>query len=220
MRLQRLASRAVAVLAAFVALMGGATAAAEPFHRPMVAPVRAVAWPLPTPRLDQGQRDTCGIFAVFQQLNMLPGRRITQAVADRMSDEVQATPVSATHTSDAVIRGVLARHGYPVTYRALPSPDAVLAALRSGPVVVLLPFFDGMDTTTTAGRWQPSGAFEWISHGFVARGYDPVTGRILLVQQWGRWWGVDGTMWMSAADFHALWTRYPAFSYATVWTRA
>ena len=220
MRFQRLASRAVVVLVAFAALTGGVTASAEPFHRPVIAPARVVAWSLPVPRLDQGSRDTCGIFAVFQQVNMLPGRKITQALADRMSDEVQATTVSAVYSDDDAIRDVLARHGYSVTYRTLTGPDSVLAALRAGPVVVALPFFDGMYDTTATGRWQPTGTFQWISHGFVARGYDPLTGRILMVQQWGTWWGVDGTMWMTVADFRAAWATHPSFAYATVWARA
>ena len=216
--------RALAVvLAALVmgALTGSTRSAAEPFHPKLVAGNAAhsgVVWPLPTPRLDQGSRGTCTVFATAQAINMLPGKRITQAVADRISDAAQAIPVSAVYGPDDAIRDTLARHGYPASYRVLNGVDATLAALRAGPVRLTVPFFVGMYQTGPDGRWRPTGAFTWLGHGVVA--YGMVGDRVLLLNQWGTWWGINGTAWMTVADLRSLFAGYPQFAGAQVWTRA
>lgn len=199
---RRIPAVLAALAAAALSLAGLATAApaaAEGLHRPAAAP-SGVTWPLPNrPRLDQGDRPTCGFYAPMQALNMTPGRPITQALADRISDEAQAAPASATTSSEDALAAVLARHGYPATRERLPATvAAVHAGLRRGPLVLGLPFTAGMYDTAADGRWRPTGADLHLQHAVVAYGDAP--GRVRLLNQWGTWWGVGGTMYLTDAD--------------------
>ena len=210
----------VAVAVAFLPFAVTAPAHSEPLAATVVAPPHSVQWKLPTPRLDQGERDTCVDFASMQQLNMLPGRKISQAIADRISDLAEATATSATYSAQDTLRDALAHYGYRTTYRELSGVTAALAALQHGPVTLEVPFTEGMYSTDGNGRWRATGDFAFLGHGVVLTGVDYKHGRVALLQEWSTWWGVDGTMWMTIADLRALFAAYPQFSDVDVWARA
>ena len=216
----RRALHALAVILAAVALSTPCSASGEPFQAGPVAPPVAVQWPAPAPRLDQGSRDTCLDFAVMQQLNMLPGRKITQPVADRISDRAQAAVVSVIYSADDSLRDALAYYGYRTRVTHLHGVDAALASVRAQPVALSLPFFSGMYSTTPDGHWRATGTLMGVDHGVVLSGYNPRTGRVLMVNQWGRDWGIDGRMWMTVSELRSLFDAYPANTSADAWTRA
>jgi hypothetical protein len=208
---------ALIVVAAVLTVAGPASA--EPFRRRSVAPVRAVTWRAPTPVLDQGGRGTCSVWAAIQVLNIQPGRRIAQSTAERVSDLVSATVVTPTYGPADATRDALARAGYPAGYLIIPGGvDGLLAALRSGPVELDVPFTTGMYATDPDGRWRATGTWTWMAHGVAVRGY--AAGRLYLVNSWGPRWGAAGGMWMSVADLRALDAAYPGWMTVTAWTRS
>jgi hypothetical protein len=172
-------------------------------------------WQYPNaPRLDQGMRPTCGFFAAMQQLNAR-GARVTQAMADQISDEVSPKAPSAALSTDDLLRSALTHRGIRVSYQRIPpTADATLAAVQRGPVTVGLRFTTAMYTTDRAGHWLANGAPTGLDHAVVLIGYDPTTQHVLLLNQWGRWWGTDGAMWLSRTEYARLLIS------ATVWTRA
>lgn len=171
-------------------------------------------WPYPnSPRLDQGLRPTCGLYAALQQLN-IRGARISQSQADQLSDRVSPQAPSATRSTDDILRTALAGRGIRATYRRIPATaDATLAAVQSGPVAVEVAFTTGMDATDGSGHWLVRGAPAGLHHAVVLVGYDPTTQHVLLLNQWGRWWGADGAMWLTRAEYARVLTG------AAVWTQ-
>ena len=94
-------------------------------------------WPSPnSPRLDQGLRPACYLYAAMQQLNAR-GAHLTQAVADRVADEVTAQAPSAAWTTEDMTQVALARRGVRVSYQRIPATaEATLAQVQRGPLVV------------------------------------------------------------------------------------
>jgi len=204
-------SRTLATLtaAAVMALTGCGLPAGDAQQALTRAPA-AASWRYPAPRLDQGDRPGCGFYAALQQLNA-PGARITQAQADRMWREFAPQAPSATRTSDDILKTVLAKHGVRAIYRTIPTSQALTEVYR-GPLVVSVRYLAGMDDTARDGHWLARGALAGYDHAVVLTGYDPKARRVLLLNQWGRAWGRDGGMWLTAAE----WQRLAAS--ATVWT--
>lgn len=212
----RIATVGAMALAALAGFAG--QAAAEPLHRAPVA-ARSVVWPLPSPRLDQGGRGVCWAEAIGHAVNVLHPGAVTQRVAEGL---IAADPHLAPgpgEDSDTARAGWLTRQGIPVTAVTLHGADAVLAAVSRGPVVIGVPLHAGMLSTASSGRWLPSGPVLPAPdqrHAVLVRGVDWRAGRVLLVNSWGIWWGVGGTMWLTLADFRAL---MRAGGTATLWLR-
>ncbi len=169
-------------------------------------------WAYPNPRLDQGARPFCELYAALQELNGR-GARITQRTADQITAEAARQVPRATWSTEDITRGVLAQRGLRASYRRVPATvNATLAEVRHGPVTVTLAFTSGMYDTDRTGHWVTRGARTGLDHGVVLVGYDPRNQHVLLLNQWGRGWGVDGGMWLTRAEYARLLTG------ATVWT--
>jgi hypothetical protein len=148
----------------------------------------------------------------MQQLNAR-GAHLTQAVADRVADEVTAQAPSAAWTTEDMTQVALARRGVRVSYQRLPATaEATLAQVQRGPLVVGLTLTEAMYETDRSGHWTMGGADTGIDHAVVLAGYNPQTQRVLLLNQWGHEWGTDGGMWLTRAEYARLLTT------ATAWT--
>lgn len=115
-------------------------------------------------------------------------------------------------TSIEAAAGIVQRLGFIESYRWAETLDDFVSTLQQiGPVVIAIPWYDGMYSAPD-GRLVVSGEqVGW--HCLLANGYDPEreplpgdTERemVRLQNSWGVDWGVEGQAWMDLDDLWAL----------------
>lgn len=183
------------------------------------AALRSRSWAC-APRLDQGREGACVGFAWTHELAARPVvvRRADQAFAFAVYREAQKIDEwpGEGYSGTSVLAGakVLARDGYIPEYRWAFGIDDVLAALSAhGPVVLGIPWLDGMFTTRPSGLLEVAGRVAG-GHAILARGV-AVSGRVRgergigepvvrLRNSWGRDYGAAGDCLIRASDLERL----------------
>jgi len=99
---------------------------------------------------------------------------------------------------------IVAKMGYITEYRwAFGVNDVKRALAEIGPVVLGVPWYEGMMDPAACGALHPTGK-KIGGHAILARGLDVENERILLHNSWGEGWGDDGTAWIYWKDLAKL----------------
>jgi hypothetical protein len=171
------------------------------------APVRAVQWPI-GPILDQGKRSGCTGWATAACLNCGPNN---DALRDRgvppLTDEDGLLIYSLATVKDGFVgtfppmdegsSGLGAAQaakafGLIRRYNHAFGLDHLLAALSLRPVMVGVPWLEGMNEPDRDGVVSVTGA-QLGGHEFCLFGIDLERQHVLAQQSWGPDWGVNGT---------------------------
>lgn len=106
---------------------------------------------------------------------------------------------------------VMQQRGFIIGYRwCFTTADVAQAVLQQGPVVLGIPWLDGMWSPNGFGELIPSGGIAG-GHAILCDGYDPEKKlgnspqkMFHLTNSWGAGWGVDGGAWIRGAALEYL----------------
>lgn len=156
------------------------------------------------PVLDQGDLGACTGYAACQALNtrplLAPGRRL---LTGRDADAVYSAatlldpwpgtwPVEDTGSSGLAAAKATRRHGLITGYRWAFGLRHTLAALVRGPVIIGIPWLEGMFDPTPEGLLEPTGDVVG-GHEIALIGLDVAAETVTALNSWGPGWGSNGT---------------------------
>lgn len=178
------------------------------------APLQDVVWAPGPDVLDQGAEGACVGFALAGLLAAEPIRQADVDADLARSVYREAQTVDEVPGEDYVGTSVLAGlkvgqgRGWWSGYRwAFGTADVAQAVIRQGPVVVGVPWFDGMYATDPGGqvvvRGEQVGGHALVVVGFLLdhQGRGPT---FVWLNSWGPEYGEDGVGYVSAADLGRL----------------
>jgi hypothetical protein len=167
-----------------------------------VIPPGDIQWARHSPILDQGDIGCCTGAAMTGWLGCEP--HTTPEVAARctldlahvlyqratMLDNIPGIwPPDDTGSSGLAVAKAAKKLGWIDAYRWAFSAGSLTAALTAGPVVVGMPWYEGMSTPDRDGRLWPHGEIVG-GHEVLIRG---LIGRdLILSNSWGEGWGLKG----------------------------
>lgn len=172
-------------------------------HEPVDKPVRNVVWQRFSPIIDQGELGCCTGAAMAGWLGCAP--HITSAeqangfdleyahklysLATHLDPFPGYWPPTDTGSSGLAVAKAAKQYGNISSYRWATSVDGLAKALQSGPVIIGIPWYEGMFTPDRDGRILPTGVVAG-GHEVLVRG---LLGRdLLLSNSWGDSWGMGG----------------------------
>lgn len=179
--------------------------------RPMLSPVTAVSkrWDCYS-RLDQDGVGACVGFGWAQELAADPVsvRNVTNDLGFKIYREAQKIDEwpGEAYEGTSVLAGakVVKSMGYMDEYRwAFGVQDVVDTLSQKGPVVFGVPWYQSMFTPQADGRLVISGVAN-SGHAFIGDELDVQRGRIWMLNNWTRNWGIDGRAWMHLEDWDKL----------------
>jgi hypothetical protein len=166
---------------------------------PVVKRARSRHWWVPAGVLDQGDRPHCVAYAWTSMLRAAPETAsvprvglFTAALYERaqLLDDVDAGPEDGTTVRGAAKAlsraGIIG--GYRWAYRAATVRDYLLTR---GPVVLGLPWYDGMD----AEKMWNVGAYLG-GHAVLATGFSQKHHAVRILNSWGPKWAARGRAWL------------------------
>ncbi|MFO7563846.1 MAG: hypothetical protein R6X02_14465 [Enhygromyxa sp.] len=172
--------------------------------------------------LDQERQGACTGFAVTHALAAAPhprragldatfARETIYWAAQKLDPfEGGAYPGATRHTTGGSLLAaakVLRARGLIREYRWAFDLDEVLYTISQlGPVVLGVPWYEGMSEPACCGMLHPTGRRKG-AHAVLARGVDLRRRTVLLHNSWGRGWGRRGTALMHWEDLAGLLTR-------------
>jgi hypothetical protein len=167
-----------------------------------VARRRQIWQPRPSP-LDQGSEGACVAYAITGELAAQPQTyTVDNSYARELYANIQATdramgnnwPQGASLLAGAKTaqqRGLVASYWW-----AFGVEQVIDAVIQQGPVVVGIPWYQGMYSTQPGGLVRLSGPMVG-GHAIMVNGYDPAHpqfGEVLIwTQSWGTGYGLNGT---------------------------
>lgn len=167
------------------------------------------------PVLDQGQLGSCTGNAASQALNtdplLLAGRRLlTEADAIAIyswathHDSYDGAYPPEDTGSDGLAVGKAAKHlGLISRYGHAFGLQHVLGALVLHPLIIGIPWLQGMFTPGADGYLQVTGAVAG-GHEVCLRGVDVERQAVRLLNSWSASWGDQGEAWLRWADLGSL----------------
>lgn len=196
-----------------------AYAAAEPADLTKLVSVRHQRH---VPVLDQGQVGSCTANAAVGALGTSPlweahhtaglssrseytDERLAVALysAEQVALYGQPFPPCDKGGSGLAIAKVLKARGAITGYRHAFSLSATLAALAKQPVIIGIPWLQGMSTPDADGQLHPTGPVKG-GHEIVLDELDVENQRVWLTNSWGTSWGIGGRAWLTWDDLGAL----------------
>lgn len=186
-------------------------------HPEQVGPASSVLWPRLSPILDQGQLGSCTANAMAGWLGCGPHATSTAAAASY--DETFAVDLysAATHldpfpgayppddtgSSGLAVAKAAKRRGLISSYSWCFTTAALIRALQTGPVIVGVPWYEGMDSPEGDAEVHPTGQIVG-GHEFLIRGYESYSGMLLADNSWGTRWGWAGSFRLSLQTWDVL----------------
>jgi len=177
-------------------------------------PLRTRTWRCDT-YLDQTRQGACAGFAFAHGLAAEP-RPVQGGIDEAFARETlyaaarELEPFGSSAARDMPGSTILAsakalrRLGLIAEYRWAFDLDEVLATLSQlGPVVLGMPWYEGMASPSCCGMLHPTGR-RTGAHAILARGIDVRRKTILLHNSWGRSWGNQGTALLHWDDLAML----------------
>jgi hypothetical protein len=163
--------------------------------------------------LDQGREGACTGFGATHELGSQPLRipDLTNEFARGVYHDAQRIdhfPGGSYPGADPYMEGstvlhamkVLKKRGYYEQYRwAFGVRDVALAIGYLGPVVIGIPWYEGMREPASCGCLHPIGE-KVGGHCVELRGFDNRRKRFKVHNSWGKNWGVNGCAWIKWDD--------------------
>lgn len=175
---------------------------------PTAAPV-SKRWPCYT-RLDQDGVGACVGFAWSNELAAEPVsvKGVDNDLGFRIYREAQKVDEwpGEAYEGTSVLAGakIVQQMGYMSEYRwAFGVQDVVDTLSQHGPVVFGVPWYGSMYTPQPDGRLTISGVASG-GHAIIGDELDVPRGRIWLLNNWTKGWGIDGRAWMPIEDWDKL----------------
>lgn len=169
--------------------------------------LRSRHWWVPAGVLDQGDRPYCVAYAWTSMLRAAPETAtvprvgpFAQALYDRAQilDDIDASPEEGTTVRGAAKAlsraGIIG--GYRWAYRAETVRDYLLTR---GPVVLGLPWYEGMDVEKMSNVGAYLGG-----HAVLATGYSQKHNAVRILNSWGPKWAAGGRAWLPLGVLDAL----------------
>lgn len=182
-------------------------------------PLRSYTWGIPgglSQVLDQGREGACVGFAWAAERAAKPVARPTSN-ADALAVYKHAQTLDPWpgegYSGTSVLAGAQAAkaRGWLSEYRWAFSPDDALRAIRLGPVVLGIPWYDSMyDPTPRPVRTGRVAATITVAgsvvggHAILARGVNVKRREVILRNSWGQDWGDGGDAALSFDDLGRL----------------
>lgn len=172
-------------------------------YEPVDKPVRNVVWQRFSPIIDQGDLGCCTGAAMAGWLGCAPHRANTEqangfdleyahklySLATHLDPFPGYWPPTDTGSSGLAVAKAAKQFEDISSYRWATSAYGLVKALQSGPVIIGIPWYEGMFTPDRDGRIWPAGAVVG-GHEVLIRG---LSGRdLLLSNSWGDSWGMGG----------------------------
>lgn len=163
-----------------------------------------------TAKLDQGTEGACVGFAWSHELNAAPFK-VEDVDYDsaidiyRRAQFIDPWP-GEDYSGTSVLAGakILEEDGYLGEYRwAFGIEDVVLTLSWHGPVVLGIPWYEGMHTPDSGHQIRPTGRVVG-GHAILALAYDHPSRMVWLLNSWGPEWGWNGLCRISVADLSSL----------------
>ena len=190
------------------------------YEVPMLLPrPEPVLWPRYGPVLDQGNLGACTGFAMAAWLQCAPGcsaplqasafgpdlARSLYSRATELDRFPGQWPPDDTGSSGLAVAKAAKRLGLIAAYRWAFSWSGLLHALQVGPVIVGVPWFEGMFDPDPDGVVVASGPVVG-GHEFLVRGTTTHFGALHLVcdNSWGPGWADHGTFYLSQTTWQYL----------------
>lgn len=168
------------------------------------------------PVLDQGQVGSCtgnaGIGSINTEpcvISSFPVFSPDEAGALKLYSAAEALDGSGTYppidvgSSGLSIAKVLLKAGAISAYQHTFTLNDALKALMQYPIITGTNWYSNMFTPDADGRVHPTGTLEG-GHEYEAFKVDTDLGRIWFYNSWGTTWGVNGTFYMTWADYGNL----------------
>lgn len=177
-------------------------------------------WYLPTSAhiLDQGKEGSCVGHGIVNDLRYSPVPMVdldSKFAVERIYWPAQqidpwnggAWPGARPfYEGTSVLAGmqVAKAAGFYGEYRwAFGEPDLAVAVAHIGPGIIGVPWFEGMFAPDGDGFLHPSGAVAG-GHCVCVVGINVRRDAYILINSWGRGWGLDGKAWISRPDMARL----------------
>jgi hypothetical protein len=177
----------------------------------------AVAWYRYGPILDQGQLGSCTGNAMAGLLSCEPffddtryelAARFNEEFAVELYSKATAIdefkgqyPPEDTGSSGLAVAKVAKDMGFFSRYYWAFKTTSLIYALKHGPVIVGVPWYDSMFTPDKNATVEARGSIVG-GHEFVIRGYRK--GWFLADNSWGTSWGLNGSFYFSVATWEKL----------------
>jgi len=183
-------------------------------------PLRTVTWAHHGPVLDQGNLGSCTGNAMSQCLNTDPFRAPLEAAGIPLLDESTAVaiyswathsdsypgffPPTDTGSSGLAVAKAATRLGYLTRYHHAFGLAHTLGALSAGPVLIGIPWLEGMFDPDPDGYLHPTGEVAG-GHELVLVGLDTAKQDVTGINSWGENWGpIGGAFKLHWDDLAAL----------------
>lgn len=182
-------------------------------------PATAVLWVRHGKPFNQGQLGSCTGNATAGLLNTDPfraarkGRLLTEKdavtiyeLATTLDSIAGEYPPTDTGSSGLAVCKAAKQLGYISGYKHAFSLAAALAALKTGPVITGVPWYEGFDTPDANGVVEISGQVRG-GHEFEILGYDPATDLVTAENSWGSSYGIVGRFFFTSKTWGELLAR-------------
>jgi len=114
-----------------------------------------------------------------------------------------AYPPEDTGSSGLAVAKVIKQMGLITRYNWATTTNELIYALRTGPVIVGVPWFESFFTPDRNGQVRIGGSLAG-GHEFLIRGYNATRRLFLADNSWGTGWGIKGSFTFSVSTWDAL----------------
>lgn len=183
----------------------------------IVTPAGSVEWKRRSPILDQGELGSCTGNAITGLLGCEPFvSSSVQAVkfnenfavniyekATQVDNIPGQYPPDDTGSSGLAVAKVAKRLGYITKYSWATTTSELIYALRTGPVIVGVPWYESFYEPSYSGRIHIGGSIVG-GHEFLIRGYNAKKKLFIADNSWGVSWGIEGSFNFTTATWEIL----------------